>query len=236
MRARTGARQAEHDDGPLELYFEDIRRHRLLTPDEEVDLGRRIHAGDQTALDQLVRANLRFVVSVAKRYQNLGVSLPDLIAEGNVGLVRAAGLFDPERGVKFISYAVWWIRQAILRAIDSQSKNSRRTTPLEAPLHSDEDDPTLMQLLVDVEAPDPVERTMDAVRSHEIRRAIGSLEPREARVLRLYYGLDGDQPLTLEEIGTIFGLSRERIRQIKEKALRRLRKSRRRLRLEPFLV
>lgn len=236
MRARTGARQARHDDGPLELYFEDIRRHRLLRAEEEVDLGRRIQAGDQTALDQLVRANLRFVVSVAKRYQNLGVSLPDLIAEGNVGLVRAAGLFDPERGVKFISYAVWWIRQAILRAIDSQSRNSRRTTPLEAPLHADDDDPSLMQLLVDVEAPDPVERTMDAVRSNEIQRAIGSLEPREARVLRLYYGLDGDQPLTLEEIGTVFGLSRERIRQIKEKALRRLRKSRRRLRLEPFLV
>jgi len=237
MRARTtGVRRAEHDDGPLELYFEDIRRHRLLSRAEEVELGRRIRGGDQAAVDHLVRSNLRFVVSVAKRYQDLGVPLPDLIAEGNVGLVRAAHLFDPERGVKFISYAVWWIRQAILRALEDNSKTARRTTPLETPLFEDEEG-TLMGLLEDADSPNPMERTLDSVRTFEVRRAIASLEPREARVLRLYFGLDGSQPLTLEEIGTIFGLSRERIRQIKERALGRLRNvPRRARRLEPYLA
>ncbi|HUF89923.1 MAG TPA: RNA polymerase sigma factor RpoD/SigA [Gemmatimonadota bacterium] len=235
MGTRTGGRTAEHDDGPLELYFEDIRRHRLLSRDEEVELGRKIQAGNPMAVDQLVRANLRFVVSVAKRYQNLGVPLPDLIAEGNVGLVRAAHMFDPERGVKFISYAVWWIRQAILRSLDDHSRTARRTTPLDEPLF-DDDEGSLTEFLEDPDAPDPLERTLDVVRSREILRAISTLEPREARVLRLYYGLDGDQPLTLEEIGSIFGLSRERIRQIKERALGRLRRTRRRLRLEPYLV
>ena len=233
MGARSGIRRAEHDDGPLELYFEDIRRHRLLSRAEEVELGRRIQAGDLVAVDQLVCANLRFVVSVAKRYQNLGVPLPDLIAEGNVGLFRAAHLFDPERGVKFISYAVWWIRQAILRSLDDHTRTARRMIPLEEPLF---DDGSLVQFLEDTGAPDPMERTLEAGRSREITRVIGSLDPRETRVLRLYYGLEGDQPLTLEEIGSIFGLSRERIRQIKERALGRLRKTRRRLWLEPYLV
>jgi RNA polymerase primary sigma factor len=235
MGVRTGARKAKHDDGPLELYFEDIRKHRLLSREEEGELGRRIQTGDQTALDQFVRANLRFVVSVAKRYQDLGVSLPDLIAEGNVGLVRAAHLFDPDRGVKFISYAVWWIRQAILRALDDNTRTTRRTTPLETPLFDDEDE-SLMSFLEDKDSVSPEERTLDSARTSEVRRAIASLEPREGRVLRLYYGLDGNQPLTLEEIGQIFGLSRERIRQIKEHGLRRLRSARRARRLEPFLT
>jgi RNA polymerase primary sigma factor len=135
MGARTREpRRADHDDGPLELYFEDIRRYPLLERAEETEIGRRIRAGDPEALDRLVRSNLRFVVSVAKRYQNLGVPLPDLIAEGNVGLVRAAHLFDPEQGVRFISYAVWWIRQAILRSLDDHTRSARRTTPLEAPV------------------------------------------------------------------------------------------------------
>jgi RNA polymerase primary sigma factor len=236
MGARTAvARRAEHDDGPLELYFEDIRRHRLLSRDEEFELGTRIQAGDQAALDRMVRSNLRFVVSVAKRYQNFGVPLPDLIAEGNVGLVRAAHLFDPNRGVKFISYAVWWIRQAILRALEENTRSTRRTTPLETPLF-DDDDGSLLSFLEDEDSPNPEERTLDSLRVSEIRRAIASLEPREARVLRLYYGLDGNQPLTLEEIGSIFGLSRERIRQIKERGLRRLRNTRRARRLETFLT
>ena len=232
--ATKGSRKAEHDDGPLELYFEDIRRHPLLSRAEEIELGRRIQAGDQRAVDRLVRANLRFVVSVAKRYQELGVSLPDLIAEGNVGLVRAAHLFDPERGVKFISSAVWWIRQAILRALDDNTRTARRTTPLEAPRFEDEEGHTLLRFLEDDRVPDPMERTIEWARAQEIMRTISTLEPREARVLRLYYGLDGNQPLTLEEIGTIFGLSRERIRQIKERALDRLRRSRRRYRIEPY--
>ena len=232
---RRGSRRAEHDDGPLELYFEDIRRYPLLERGEETRLGRRIRAGDVEALDCLVRSNLRFVVSVAKRYQNLGVPLPDLIAEGNVGLVRAAHLFDPERGVRFISYAVWWIRQAILRTLDEQTRTSRRTTPLEAPLFED-DEPSRSDTLQDALAADPMERTLDALLSAELRRAMASLDPREARVLRLYYGLDGSQPLTLEEIASVFGLSRERVRQIKERALGRLRHVRRARRLEPYLA
>ena len=236
MGARTRtARRAEHDDGPLELYFEDIRRYPLLERGEETRLGRRIRGGDLEALDCLVRSNLRFVVSVAKRYQNLGVPLPDLIAEGNVGLVRAAHLFDPERGVRFISYAVWWIRQAILRTLDEQTRTTRRTTPLETSL-SEEDDPSRSSSLRDPLSPDPMELTLDAFLSLEVRRAMASLAPREVRVLRLYYGLDGSQPLTLEEIASVFGLSRERVRQIKERALGRLRHVRRSRRLETFLA
>jgi RNA polymerase primary sigma factor len=236
MGARTReTRRAEHDDGPLELYFEDIRRYPLLQRAEETEIGRRVRAGDSEALDHLVRSNLRFVVSVAKRYQNLGVPLPDLIAEGNVGLVRAAHLFDPERGVRFISYAVWWIRQAILRALDDHSRSARRTTPLEAPLFED-DEPTRGDSLQDLGAADPMERTLEGFLTAEVRRAVASLEPREAKVLRLYYGLDGSQPLTLEEIGSAFGLSRERVRQIKERALGRMRHVRRARRLEPYLA
>jgi RNA polymerase primary sigma factor len=236
MGARTRqARRAEHDDGPLELYFEDIRRYPLLQRAEETEIGRRIRAGDSEALDHLVRSNLRFVVSVAKRYQNLGVPLPDLIAEGNVGLVRAAHLFDPERGVRFISYAVWWIRQAILRALDDHSRSARRTTPLEASWFED-DEPTRGDSLQDFDAVDPMECTLEAFRTTEVGRAVASLEPREARVLRLYYGLDGNQPLTLEEIGSTFGLSRERVRQIKERALGRMRHVRRARRLEPYVA
>lgn len=235
MGARTGARPAEHDDGPLELYFADIRGHPLLTAEEETGLGRKIQAGDPTALDLLVRSNLRFVVSVAKRYQNLGVPLPDLIAEGNVGLIRAANLFDPDRGVKFISYAVWWIRQAILRSLDENTRSTRQTIPLEIPLF-DDDRATLTSFLEDEHSANPEERTHDSARAAELLRAIGSLEAREARVLRLYYGLDGSQPLTLEEIGMVIDLSRERIRQIKERALDRLRKTHGARRLAPFLV
>lgn len=233
--ARNAAveRKAEHDDGPLELYFEDIRNHHLLTREEEVSLGRRIRAGDQMAVDQMVRSNLRFVVAVAKRYQNFGVSLPDLIAEGNVGLVRAAHLFDSDRGVRFISYAVWWIRQAILRALDENKRVSRRTIRLHAPI-SDDDEEWLSSSLEEVRTSGTEEQSLDRARAWEVRRAIASLDPRERHVLLLYFGLDGSQPLTLEEIALVYGLSRERIRQIKESGLRRLRNGRRARRLEPF--
>ncbi|HEY7471189.1 MAG TPA: sigma-70 family RNA polymerase sigma factor [Gemmatimonadota bacterium] len=231
-RRKTAARPAEHDDGPLELYFQDIRRYALLTRDEEIELGHRIRAGDQGAVDELVRSNLRFVVSVSKRYQDFGVPLPDLIAEGNVGLVRAAHLFDPNRGVRFISYAVWWIRQAIHRVLKENSRIARRTIRLEAPLFDDDD---AVSSVFDADAaPSAEERTLDRARGRAIRRAIATLEPRERNVLGLYFGLDGSQPLTLEEIGTIYGLSRERIRQIKERGLGRLRNTRRGRRLEPF--
>ena len=226
-------RRAEHDDGPLELYFEDICRHSLLTKEEEIAIGHRIRAGDQVAFDQLVRSNLRFVVSVAKRYQNFGVPLPDLIAEGNVGLVRAAHLFDAGRGVRFISYAVWWIRQAILRALEENGRLARRTIRLDAHL-SDDDEEWLSLAVEEAGATGTEEQSLHHARAWEIRRAIASLDPRERHVLVLYFGLDGSQPLTLEEIASVYGLSRERIRQIKESGLRRLRNTRRANRLEPF--
>ena len=228
-------RKARHEDGPLELYFEDIRRYPLLERSEEAQLGRRIRAGDAQALDRLVRSNLRFVVSVAKRYQNLGVPLPDLIAEGNVGLVRAARLFDPERSVRFISYAVWWIRQAILLTLDQHTRDSRRTSPLDAPRFPD-DELSPVETVPDDRAPNPLDRALGVALERDVRIALSSLDPREARVIRLYFGLDGNQPLTLEEIASVFGLSRERVRQIKERALGRLRRVRRARRLQPYFL
>ncbi|HET6616943.1 MAG TPA: sigma-70 family RNA polymerase sigma factor, partial [Gemmatimonadota bacterium] len=228
--------------------------------------------------------NLRFVVSVAKKYQNLGMSLPDLICEGNVGLVRAAQKFDETKGVKFISYAVWWIRQAILKALAENSKTfrlpinrattlnkiskkeaeltqklgrepkpeevaeamemdvdevrklmnvSRKSLSLDAPLFEGEEK-TLFSYLSDDETLDPEEQTFESARQKEIRETLDSLQPREAKIVKLYYGLDGNEPLTLREIGSIFNLSRERIRQIKERAIERLRHVSRARRLEPY--
>ena len=274
------------DDGALALYLEDIKNHPLLSRAEEADLARRIRSGDQLALEKLVRSNLRFVVLVAKRYQNLGISLPDLIAEGNVGLVRAAQKFDETKGVKFISYAVWWIRQAILKGLAEHGKSvrlpvnqatslnrlsrveaelsqklkrtprheeiatamnltveevwslqlaSRESVDLDAPLFDDDEEKTLLTLIeMNGDEPGPEERTWEQARSMEIGRALDSLGPREANVVRLYYGLDGNEPLTLREIGTIYDLSRERIRQIKQRALERLRHVKQARRLEPY--
>ena len=272
------------DEGALALYLEDIKNHPLLSRAEEAELARRIRAGDQLALEKLVRSNLRFVVSVAKKYQNLGMSLPDLIAEGNVGLVRAAQKFDETKGVKFISYAVWWIRQAILKALAENSKTfrlpinrattlnkiskkeaeltqklgrepkpeevaeamdmdvdevrklmnvSRKSLSLDAPLFEGEEK-TLFSYLSDDEGPDPEEMTFESARAKEIRETLDSLNAREAKIVKLYYGLDGNEPLTLREIGSIFNLSRERIRQIKERAIERLRHVTRAKRLEPY--
>ncbi len=272
------------DEGALALYLEDIKNHPLLSRAEEAELARRIRAGDQLALEKLVRSNLRFVVSVAKKYQNLGMSLPDLIAEGNVGLVRAAQKFDETKGVKFISYAVWWIRQAILKALAENSKTfrlpinrattlnkiskkeaeltqklgrepkpeevaeamdmdvdevrklmnvARKSLSLDAPLFEGEEK-TLFSYLSDDEGPDPEEMTFESARAKEIRETLDGLNAREAKIVKLYYGLDGNEPLTLREIGSIFNLSRERIRQIKERAIERLRHVTRAKRLEPY--
>jgi RNA polymerase primary sigma factor len=272
------------DEGALALYLEDIKNHPLLKRAEEAELARRIREGDQLALEKLVRSNLRFVVSVAKKYQNLGMSLPDLICEGNVGLVRAAQKFDETKGVKFISYAVWWIRQAILKALAENSKTfrlpinrattlnkiskkeaeltqklgrepkpeevaeamemdvdevrklmnvSRKSLSLDAPLFEGEEK-TLFSYLSDDETLDPEEQTFESARQKEIRETLDSLQPREAKIVKLYYGLDGNEPLTLREIGSIFNLSRERIRQIKERAIERLRHVSRARRLEPY--
>jgi RNA polymerase primary sigma factor len=250
-----------------------------------VRLAQRIRTGEEEALDKLVRSNLRFVVSVAKKYQNQGVSLSDLINEGNLGLIRAAHKFDETKGIKFISYAVWWIRQAILQALAEQSRIvrvplnragtlhriTRRSSALEqelgrqptaaevaegmdieveevektlsisqnhvsldAPLTPGEEN-RLLDYLPDTQNPGPDAETFEHALSQSIEEVLRSLKEREARILRMYFGLDGPEPMTLEEIGAQLGITRERVRQIKEKALSRLRHVSRSKALESFL-
>ena len=267
----------------LDRYLHEISAFPLIDRGEEARLAKGIRAGDPEALDRLVRSNLRFVVSVAKRYQNQGVPLGDLINEGNVGLIRAAHRFDETKGIKFISYAVWWIRQAILQALAEQSRVvriplnragqvhriARRTAALRQEFGRD---PSVLELardlglsMRDVERSlrvaqhhlsldgaaggDDDGRLMDVLPSEDVAtdhaalegslrsslsRLLGSLRPREAKVLGLYYGLDGQATMTLEEIGQHLGVTRERIRQIKETALNRLRHATRRRVLEPY--
>ncbi len=256
----------------LDKYLQEIGKVDLITAEEEVDLAQRIKAGDRVALEKLTKANLRFVVSVAKQYQNQGLSLPDLINEGNLGLIKAAQRFDETRGFKFISYAVWWIRQSILQALAEQSrivrlplnkigsinkinkayalleqeherapsaeeisevldmsegdvkeslKNSGRHVSMDAPLVEGEDS-NLYDVLNIGESPSPDTILMMESLRVEIERALQTLTPREADLIRLYFGLNGAHPMTLEEIGETFDLTRERVRQIKEKAIRRL--------------
>ncbi len=256
----------------LDKYLQEIGKVELITADEEVELAQRIKAGDQRALEKLTKANLRFVVSVAKQYQNQGLTLPDLINEGNLGLIKAARRFDETRGFKFISYAVWWIRQSILQALAEQSrivrlplnkigsinkinkmyafleqenerepspeeiasrldmsvnevkeslKNSGRHVSMDAPLVEGEDS-KLYDVLRSGESPNPDRALVQESLRIEIERALETLTPREADVVRLYFGLGDYQPMTLEEIGETFDLTRERVRQIKEKAIRRL--------------
>ncbi|HLV14294.1 MAG TPA: RNA polymerase sigma factor RpoD/SigA [Xanthomarina sp.] len=257
----------------LDKYLQDISKIPLITADEEVELAQRIREGDQLALDKLTTSNLRFVVSVAKQYQNQGLTLPDLINEGNAGLVKAAKRFDETRGFKFISYAVWWIRQAILQALAEQSrivrlplnkigsinkinkaysyleqtherppspeeianelemtisdvkqslKISGRHLSMDAPLKEGEDS-NLYDVVSYGESPNPDQDLMSASLNLEVNRALDTLSQREADVVRLYYGINNEQPMSLEEIGETFGLTRERVRQIKEKGIRRLR-------------
>jgi len=256
----------------LDKYLQEIGKVDLITADEEVELAQRIKAGDQRALEKLTKANLRFVVSVAKQYQNQGLTLPDLINEGNLGLIKAAQRFDETRGFKFISYAVWWIRQSILQALAEQSrivrlplnkigsinkinktyafleqaherppsaeeiakeldmtindvkesmKNSGRHVSMDAPLVEGEDS-NLYDVLRSGESPNPDRELLHESLRTEIERALETLTPREADVIRLYFGLGDQHPMTLEEIGETFDLTRERVRQIKEKAIRRL--------------
>ncbi len=269
----------------LDKYLQEIGKVNLITADEEVELAQRIKAGDQSALEELTKANLRFVVSVAKQYQNQGLTLPDLINEGNLGLIKAAQRFDETRGFKFISYAVWWIRQSILQALAEQSrivrlplnkigsinkinktfafleqahermpsaeeiakeldmtvddvkqslKNSGRHVSMDAPLIAGEDS-NLYDVLRSGESPNPDRELLIESLRTEIERALETLTPREADVIRLYFGLAEQHSMTLEEIGETFDLTRERVRQIKEKAIRRLKHTSRSKILKTYL-
>lgn len=259
----------------LTKYLHDIRRYPLLTRDEEIAIARGIREGDQKAFERLVCANLRFVVTIAKKYQNRGVALADLIDEGNLGLIRAAEKFDESKGVKFISYAVWWIRQSIVQALAESAHTVRvplsragllhrigrhsnelrqelgreptqkelaaglelteseiaSTMPiarsylsLDAPMTESEDG-NLLDFLPDDASPSPDDEIGDSALIESVTEALATLRGREAKVLRLYFGFDGEEPMTLETIGGLLGITRERVRQIKEKALARIRKS-----------
>ena len=269
----------------LDKYLQEIGKVDLLTPEQEIDLAQRIKKGDQKSLEKLTKANLRFVVSVAKQYQNQGLSLGDLINEGNLGLIKAAKRFDETRGFKFISYAVWWIRQSILQALAEQSrivrlplnrvgalnkivkafssleqeferepsaselaekldmslfevadtlKISGRHLSMDAPFAQGEDN-RLLDVIQDERQPAPDSILMDESLKEEVQRALATLSDREAEVIRLYFGLQREHSLTLEEIGEKFNLTRERVRQIKEKAIRRLRHASRSKNLRAYL-
>ena len=262
----------------LDKYLQEIGKEELITPEQEVELARKIKNGDQRALDKLTKANLRFVVSVSKQYQNQGLTLPDLINEGNLGLIKAAQRFDETRGFKFISYAVWWIRQSILQALAEQARivrlplnkigninkinrafseleqvherepsvdeiaealelspdevetslrNNSRAVSMDAPLGDESDSGTLYDVLGSRDSQRPDSHLMDQSLKEEIERALQTLTPRESDVLKLYFGIEATAKtnLTLEEIGMKFDLTRERVRQIKEKAIRRLKHS-----------
>jgi RNA polymerase primary sigma factor len=280
----SGFDASVEEQSALDQYLRDVSRHELITPDREKELGARAQKGDEEAIQELARANLRFVISVAKKYQNRGVSLTDLIQEGNVGLVTAARKFDPEQGVKFISYAVWWIRQAILaslanhgravrvplnRASDlarifrekerlKQEKGREPTTDelaaatdltpelveslqtlnaaeirLDAPI-GDSEDSQLVERFITEEAAEPEVEVESRLLTEAITEALSTLEARDAKVLRLYFGLEGEREHTLEEIGNMLGVTRERIRQLRDRALRRLREGERGSALESF--
>jgi len=270
----------------LDKYLQDIGKEELITAEMEVELAKRIHQGDQWALEKLTRANLRFVVSVAKQYQNQGLTLPDLINEGNLGLIKAAQKFDETRGFKFISYAVWWIRQSILQALAEQARIVRlplnqvgslnkinkafskleqeyerppsaeelaeilevpedkvkesmkvagRHVSMDAPLSSSEDGGTLMDVMANADSPAADKLLLAESLQKEIERSLSTLTDKEKEIIRLFFGIGMNHGLTLEEIGTKFNLTRERVRQIKEKAIRRLRHSSRNKLLKDYL-
>ncbi len=272
------------ESASLDKYLQEIGREELISVEEEVELAQRIKKGDQIALEKLTRANLRFVVSVAKQYQNQGLSLPDLINEGNLGLIKAAEKFDETRGFKFISYAVWWIRQSILQALAEQSRivrlplnqvgslnkinkayskfeqeNERKPSPeelaekLELPVDKVSDtlrvsgrhisvdapfvegeDNSLLDVLVNGDSPNADKTLINESLAREIERALATLTERESDIIKLFFGIQ-TQEMTLEEIGERFGLTRERVRQIKEKAIRRLRHTSRSKLLKSYL-
>ncbi len=271
----------------LDKYLQEIGRVELISAEEEVELAIKIKAGDRAALERLTKANLRFVVSVSKQYQNQGLSLPDLINEGNLGLIKAAERFDETRGFKFISYAVWWIRQSILQALAEQARivrlplnkigtinkinrafseleqkyerppsadelaeyldcsteevkqslaNTGRHISMDAPLvEGDESSSSMYDVLLNDSLPGPENELVVESLRKDIERSLSTLTQREGDVVRLYYGLNGKYPLTLEEIGERFDLTRERVRQIKEKAIRRLKHTSRSRMLKSYL-
>lgn len=283
MKSRS-MRVVAHEENSLDRYLREISVYPLLKREEEIELARKAREGDEEAIDELVRANLRFVVSVAKRYQDQGVPLDDLINEGNLGLMRAARRFDERRGVKFISYAVWWIRQAILQALAEQGRivrvpvnraneihriGRRRSRllqelgreptleevasdmelryeeveqslrlsqaylSLDAPVAPD-NDIRLMDYIADLLTEPPDASIYDQALTEMIEEVLSTVSEREARILRLYYGIDSPEPKTLEEIGALLGISRERVRQIKERALARMRHASRARLLDAF--
>jgi RNA polymerase primary sigma factor len=270
----------------LDKYLQDIGKEELITAEMEVELAKRIKQGDQAALEKLTKANLRFVVSVAKQYQNQGLTLPDLINEGNLGLIKAAQKFDETRGFKFISYAVWWIRQSILQALAEQARIVRlplnqvgslnkinkafskleqeyerppsaeelaevlevpedkikesmkvagRHVSMDAPLSSSEDGGTLMDVMANSDSPKADKLLMAESLQKEIERSLSTLTDKEREIIRLFFGIGMNHGLTLEEIGAKFNLTRERVRQIKEKAIRRLRHTSRNKLLKAYL-
>jgi RNA polymerase primary sigma factor len=288
MRQLKIAKQVTNrETASLDKYLQEIGRVDLITADEEVELARKIRAGDRLALERLTKANLRFVVSVSKQYQNQGLALPDLINEGNLGLIKAAERFDETRGFKFISYAVWWIRQSILQALAEQARIVRlplnkigninkinrafseleqkferppsaeelaeflscstdeikqslaqngRHISMDAPLiESDESSSNMYDVLVGDSLPSPESNlVLESLRS-DIRRSLTTLTARESEVISMFYGLEGKAPLSLEEIGDRFELTRERVRQIKEKAIRRLKHTSKNKMLQEYL-
>lgn len=288
MRQLKIAKQVTNrETASLDKYLQEIGRVELITADEEVRLAQRIREGDKEALERLTKANLRFVVSVAKQYQNQGMSLPDLINEGNMGLIKAAERFDETRGFKFISYAVWWIRQSILQALAEQArivrlplnkigtinkinrayseleqrlerppsaeelaeelevsvsdirnslKNNGRHVSMDAPLVADDESSSSMYDILPNDAlPGPEKNLVLESLRKDIERSLSTLTSREGDVVRLYFGLNGKHPMTLEEIGERFELTRERVRQIKEKAIRRLKHTSRSRMLQSYL-
>jgi len=291
--ARNALAFPESEDLSLEIYLKEIRRKSLLTPAEEVELAKRIQRGDRAALDDLVQANLRFVVSVARGFTGRGLSLADLINEGNVGLIKAAERFDHARGFRFISYAIWWIRQAILQALSEQTRVVRipvnragkasriskveqgleqdlerrptaeeitdklnadrgdgkevsvdevlqhqsfvfRPVSLDAPASEDGDTP-LGNLLLEDEASAPDQRVVDLDLARDLRAALSTLSPREQRILRDYFGMETGEGATLEAIGRELGLTRERVRQLKERAIRKILQRQDREKLRSYL-
>ncbi len=273
MRQLKITKQVTNRESPsLDKYLHEIAKVQLITAEEEVALAKKIKQGDEKALSRLINSNLRFVVSVAKQYQNQGLSLPDLINEGNLGLIKAAQRFDETRGFKFISYAVWWIRQSILQALAEQArivrlplnkigsvnkvnnafsileqefqreptseeiaevldmapkdvkealKATNKHVSMDAPLKPEEEN-TLYDVLLASDNVSPDSELLDDSLRKEIERSLSTLSAREADIVRLYYGLNGEPPYSLEEIGKLFNLTRERVRQIKEKAIKRL--------------
>lgn len=286
MRQLKITKQVTNRESPsLDKYLHEIGKVPLITAEEEVTLAKKIKKGDEEALSKLIKSNLRFVVSVSKQYQNQGLTLPDLINEGNLGLIKAAQRFDETRGFKFISYAVWWIRQAILQALAEQSrivrlplnkigsinkvnsafakleqefqreptaheiadildmapkdvreamKTNSRHLSMDAPLVSEEEN-TLYDVMLSSDSSSPDSNLLDESLQREISRLLSTLSARESDIIKLYYGLGGEPPYSLEEIGKLFSLTRERVRQIKEKAIKRLKLTSRNKILKSYL-